>query len=49
MAFGGFGDGFVEGAEGGGGFEAEFGDEAGGVGFVVLERGHLAVPDYCYR
>jgi hypothetical protein len=45
VAFFGGGDCLVEGAEGGGGLEAEFGDEAGGVVFVVLVGGHFAVPD----
>jgi hypothetical protein len=36
----------VEGAEGGGGLEAEFGDETGGVVLVVLVGGHFAVPDW---
>jgi hypothetical protein len=46
VAFSGGGDCLAEGAEGGGGFEAEFGDEAGGVVFVVLVGGHFAVPDW---
>ena len=46
VAFFGGGDCLVEGAEGGGGLEAEFGDEAGGVVFVVLVGGHFAMPDW---
>lgn len=40
-------DGGVEGGEVGSGFEAEFGDEPGGVVFVVLVWGHGPVPDCC--
>jgi hypothetical protein len=46
VTFGGRGDGFVQCEEGGCRFETEFGDEARGVGFVVLIGGHFAVP-YC--
>lgn len=45
MSFGGIGDSLVQSAKRGCGFEAEFGDEARSVGFVVLEGRHFAVPN----